>query len=169
MIGIERMIYLIRGQKVMLDNDLAKLYGVETRILNRNVKRNIRRFPEDFMFQLNRSEYKGLISQIGISNEQRGGRRKLPYVFTENGLAMLSGVLNSDRAIKVNISIMRTFTKLRKLLASDETLAERLNKLEKGSSKLFHIVFKRLDGLDAVTPPLPPARRKIGIGHKDLF
>lgn len=110
---IEAMIYSIRGQKVMLDSDLAQLYGVETGALNRQVKRNINRFPSDFMFQLSKIEDESLRCQIGISNEVKGGRRYLPYVFTENGVAMLSSVLSSERAVEINISIMRIFTKLR--------------------------------------------------------
>jgi ORF6N domain len=106
---IENKIYLIRGEKVMLDQDLAKLYGVPTHRLNEQVKRNIKRFPADFMFRLDYKEFSGLISQFAIS-KSRGGRRKMPYAFTENGVAMLSSVLNSDRAVQVNIQIMRTFT-----------------------------------------------------------
>ncbi len=104
---IENMIYVIREQRVMLDSDLARLYGIETKQLNRQVRRNLSRFPEDFMFQLNAQEYKSLKCQIGTSNDGRGGKQKQPLVFTENGVAMLSNVLNSENAIKVNISIMR--------------------------------------------------------------
>jgi len=109
---IEQQIFLIRGQKVMRDTELAKLYGVETFNLNKAVKRNLDRFPNDFMFQLTNEEVRTLTFQIGISNKGRGGRRTLPYVFTEQGVAMLSTVLNSERAIKVNIIIMRAFVKL---------------------------------------------------------
>ncbi len=124
---IESRIYLIRGQKVLLDADLATLYQVETKALNRAVKRNRDRFPEDFMFQLTRQETTELLRyQIGTSNEGRGGRRYRPYVFTEQGIAMLSGVLTSSRAIEVNIAIMRTFVRLRQLLATHEELARRL-------------------------------------------
>jgi len=107
--SIRNKIYIIRGQKVMLDYDLAELYGVLTSRLNEQIKRNINRFPEDFAFQLNDVEFKALISQIATSKVGRGGRRKLPYVFTEHGVAMLSSVLNSDRAIKMNIYIIRAF------------------------------------------------------------
>ena len=110
---IQNLIYEIRGTKVMLDSDLAKLYGVETFNLNKAVKRNLHRFPNDFMFQLTKEEYDALIFQIGISKKGRGGRRFLPYVFTEQGVSMLSSVLNSDRAIAINIEIIRTFVKLR--------------------------------------------------------
>ena len=131
---IEKMIYVIRDQNVMIDSDLAKLYGVETRIINRNVKRNIHRFPNDFMFQLNDVEYESLISQIGISKQGRGGRRILPFVFTKNGVAMLSSVLNSENAILVNISIIRIFTKLRSFLVMENNLNERVSNLEKGTN-----------------------------------
>src|SRR3990172_6171207 len=127
---IESKIYLIRGHKVMLDSDLAELYGVETRALVQAVKRNIGRFPLDFMFQLNNQEVISLRSQIVISKTGRGGRRYLPYVFTEQGVAMLSSVLNSDRAIEVNIQIMRAFLKLREMIASHKDLAKRLDELE---------------------------------------
>lgn len=155
----------------MLDSDLAELYEVETRYLNKAVKRNIKRFPDDFMFQLTGEELKSLMFQIGTSKEGkgRGGRRKLPSVFTENGIAMLSGVLNSERAITVNISIMRTFTKLRNILMSDETLAEKIGKLEydsKEMKKVFRIVFDKLSKLESGSPALPRDRNKIGLNCK---
>src|SRR5579875_3568233 len=125
---IESRIWLIRGHKVLLDADLAALYQVETKALNRAAKRNAERFPEDFMFQLSAGETAELLRcQIGTSNEGRGGRRYRPYVFTEQGVAMLSGVLTSPRAIEVNIAIMRTFVRLRQLLASHEDLARQLD------------------------------------------
>lgn len=156
---IESMIYLIRGERVMLDDDLAKLYGVTTGNLNKAVSRNIERFPKDFMFQLNKKEFE----EICQASPHHGGRRYLPNAFTETGVAMLSGVLNSPNAIQVNISIMRTFIKIRHFLASDETLAERLSKLEKGTDQLFRIVFERLDTLETETPALPSKRKKIGL------
>src|SRR2546429_240542 len=119
---IERAILLIRGRKVMLDRDLAELYGVKTKIFNQAVKRNKRRFPSDFMFQLTYQEVRNLRSQFVTSNKERGGRRYLPFAFTEQGVAMLSSVLNSERAIEVNIAIMRAFVKLRQLLESNEEL-----------------------------------------------
>jgi hypothetical protein len=129
---IERKIYLVRGQKVMLDSDLAALYQVETFNLNKAVKRNLARFPEDFMFQLAKDDTKSLTFQFGISNPTgRGGRRYLPYAFTEQGVAMLSSVLNSDRAIKVNIAIMRTFVHLRQYLATHQDLARKLEDVER--------------------------------------
>ena len=129
--NLETRIYTIRGQKVMLDSDLAELYGVETSALNRQVKRNIDRFPVDFMMRLTENEFQALICQIGISNNGRGGRRKLPYVFTELGVAMLSSVLNSDRAIKINIEIMRAFVNLRAISAIHGEFSLRLSELEK--------------------------------------
>ena len=164
---IEKMIYVIRDQNVMIDSDLAKLYGVETRIINRNVKRNIHRFPNDFMFQLDDVEYESLISQIGISKQGRGGRRILPFVFTKNGVAMLSSVLNSENAILVNISIIRIFTKLRSFLVMENNLNERVSNLEKGTNQMFKIVFERLDNYEElITPKLPENRKKIGLRFK---
>jgi hypothetical protein len=124
---IQDMIYEIRGQKVMLDSDLAVLYGVETFNLNKAVKRNIERFPGDFMFQLTKDEWKNLIFQLGISSYQHGGRRSMPYAFTEQGVAMLASVLNSPKAVAVNINIMRAFVQLRHyvlLQRKDEQIAE---------------------------------------------
>jgi ORF6N domain len=128
---IESRIYLIRRQKVLLDSDLATLYQIETKALNRAVKRNRERFPEDFMFQLSTKETQELLRyQIGTSNARvRGGRRYWPYAFTEQGVAMLSGVLTSHRAIEVNIAIMRTFVRLRQILATHEELARQLEEL----------------------------------------
>jgi hypothetical protein len=127
---IESRILLVRGQKVLLDSDLADLYHVETKRLNEAVRRNRRRFPEDFMFQLTLEEDRALRSQNATSNEGRGGRRYLPHAFTEQGVAMLSSVLTSERAIEVNIVIMRTFVRLRQLLTTHEDLARRLDQLE---------------------------------------
>jgi len=127
---IENLIILVRGQKVMLDQDLATLYGVETRKLVQAVKRNIDRFPEDFMFQLTKGEFDLLRSQI-VTSKQRGGRRYPPYAFSEQCVAMLSSVLNSKRAIHVNIEIMRAFVRLRKMIASHVELSRKFEKLEK--------------------------------------
>jgi len=164
---IENMIFIIRGQKVMLDSDLAKLYEVDTSQLNRQVRRNMNRFPSDFMFELNRDEFQALICQNGISKKGRGGRQKLPFVFTEPGIAMLSSVLTSERAISVNISIMRTFIKLRSFLAMESNLAEKVNKLERGTNELFKVVFERIDAIEDATPALTPNRKKIGIKIKE--
>ena len=160
------MIYLIRGQKVMLDSDLAKLYGVETKVLNQAVKRNIKRFPEDFLFRLTKDEYEVLKSQIVTSKEGRGGKQKQPLVFTENGVAMLSGILNSDRAIEVNISIMRIFVKLRSYYALEERVERKVENLDQNVSRVFKIVFERLDNLEGA-PKLQKVRKKIGLKNKD--
>jgi hypothetical protein len=161
---IEAMIYTIRDQRVMLDSDLAKLYGVETRVLNQAVRRNIRRFPVDFMFQLTSEEHLFLKSQFVTSKIGSGGKRKQPIVFTENGVAMLSGILSSERAISINISIMRTFTKLRSFLAMDSSLKYDMGKLKKETHYLFKIVFEKLDSLEEqITPKLPSNRKKIGL------
>jgi hypothetical protein len=132
---IEKKIYLLRGNKVMFDRDLAELYEVKTKRLNEQVKRNIKRFPEDFMFQLNKEELENWKSQFAISNSIKMGLRKRPYVFTENGVAMLSSVLNSDRAIQVNIQIMRAFTRIRELLNTHKDLAHKLDDLERKVQK----------------------------------
>jgi len=124
-------IYILRNKKVMFDRDLAELYGVKTMVLNQAVKRNIKRFPEDFMFQLDKNEMENWKSQIVISNSVKMGLRKVPYVFTEQGVAMLSSVLNSDRAINVNIQIIRTFTKIRELLATNEALQRKVMEMER--------------------------------------
>ena len=155
---IEKKILLIRGEKVMLDADLAELYGVETKMLVRAVKRNIDRFPSDFMIQLNKDELENLRYHFGTSN-QWGGRRYLPYAFTEQGVAMLSSVLNSKRAVQVNIEIIRTFVKLREMLASNKELARKLNTLERKYDTQFKVVF---DAIRQLMVPPKPKRRKIG-------
>lgn len=128
---IQNLIYEIRGYKVMLDSDLATLYEVPTHRLNEAVKRNIKRFPSNFMFQLNNEEWGFLISQIAISKKGRGGRRTAPYVFTEQGVAMLSSVLNSEKAIQINIQIMNTFVKMRQFALENKELAQRITELER--------------------------------------
>ena len=130
LIQIQNLIYEIRGCKVMLDSDLAKLYGVETFNLNKAVKRNLSRFPKDFMFQLTKDEYDSLIFQSGISNSKRGGRRFMPYVFTEQGVAMLSSVLQSEQAISINIQIMRTFVQIKHFALENKELTKRFQELE---------------------------------------
>ncbi len=128
---ILQKIYVIRGQKVMLDRDLAEMYGVEVRVLNQAVKRNATRFPDDFMFQLTETEFKSLISQFVISkNKGRGGTRKLPYAFTEQGVAMLSSVLNSETAIQMNIQIIRLFTKMKQMILDNKDLWMKIEKIE---------------------------------------
>ena len=156
---IETAIYLIRGEKVMLDRDLALLYEVETKLLNRAVKRNLQRFPSDFMFQLTAEEADVLRCQIGTSKKGRGGRRYFPYVFTEQGVAMLSSVLNSERAILVNIEIMRRFVKLREMLASNAELSRQLNELESKYDRQFRVVFDAIRQLMAM-----PVRNRKEIG-----
>jgi hypothetical protein len=153
-------IYIIRGQKVMIDQDLAELYKVETKILNQSVKRNIERFPSDFMFELTAAEYGNLKSQFVTSSW--GGRRKLPFAFTEQGVAMLSSVLKSQKAIKVNIQIIRVFTRMRQLILSNKEILLKLEQLEKQSTKQnsdIKIIFSALKQL-LTPPPLP--RTKIG-------
>jgi hypothetical protein len=165
---IEKMIYIIRGQKVMLDSDLAELYEVETRVFNQAVRRNLERFPEDFMFELNDQELESLNTHLGNVGTY-GGRRKKPLVFTENGVAMLSSVLNSARAIQMNIAIMRTFTKLRSFLSLESGISERIDKLERNTNHLFKIVFERLDSLEENDLPKyehPKDRKKIGFKTK---
>jgi hypothetical protein len=160
---IEKKILIIRGQKVLLDSDLAELYEVTTFNLNKAVRRNHERFPEDFMFQLNNQEFADLKFQIGIANSGRGGRRTPPYCFTEMGVAMLSSVLGSKRAISVNIEIMRTFTRLRELLASHVELSRRIQSLERVShhhAGQLEVVFEAIRELSA---PPPAATKK---GHK---
>jgi hypothetical protein len=164
LLAIESMIYIIRGQRVMLDSDLAKLYGVETKNLNKAVQRNKRRFPDDFMFQLSEIEEESLRFQFGTSKAGKGGRRYLPYVFTENGIAMLSSVLSSDRAVDINISIMRIFTKLRSFHALESNLAIDLKDFKESVNSLFKVIFTRLDSIeDDLVPRLPSKRTKIGI------
>jgi len=159
---IERRIYLIRGQKVMIDFDLAELYGVPTRQLNQQVTRNKRRFPEDFMFRLTAKEAEALRSQIVISNVGRGGRRYLPRAFTEQGVAMLSTVLNSEQAIDVNIAIMRAFVRLRQMLETNEELNRKFTAVIRKLSthdKYFRVVF---DELKKLTEEPRPSGRQIG-------
>ncbi len=161
---IEGKILLIRGQKVIVDSDLAALYGVPTKVFNQAVKRNKRRFPSDFMFQLDYRELTILRSQIVTLKPGHGEHRKyLPYVFTEQGVAMLSSVLNSERAIDVNIEIMRAFVRLRQLLSSNKELSRRLDELEKKYDAQFKVVFDAIRQL--MTPPATD-RKKIGFLKK---
>jgi hypothetical protein len=158
---IERHIYLIRGQKVMVDFDLAALYQVPTRALNQAVRRNLARFPDDFMFQLTARELAYWKSQIVTSNPAaKMGLRKSPLVFTEHGVAMLSSVLQSDRAVQVNIAIVRTFARLRQILATHKELGERLATMEKKYDQQFKMVFDILEQL--MEPPPEPAKGPMG-------
>jgi len=160
---IERRIYLIRGQKVMLDFDLAELYGESTKRLNQQVTRNKKRFPEDFMFRLTKQEAESLRLQFATSNIGRGGRRYLPYVFTEQGVAMLSSVLNSEQAIEVNVAIMRAFVRLRQMLDTNEELNRKFAAVIRKLSthdKYFRVVFDELKKLTEEPPP--SSGRQIG-------
>jgi hypothetical protein len=151
-IPIHHKIYTLRGKQIMLDEDLAGLYQVETRRLNEQVKRNSERFPEDFMFQLSKEEYENLKSQFATSSlGQYGGRRKMPYAFTENGVYMLSAVLKSQVAIEVSIEIMRTFTKLREFSLHYNALAKQLIELERKNDKEFRNIYTILNALVADT------------------
>ena len=155
---IERKIYLIRCHKVLLDSDLAELYGVEVKQLKRQVRRNTTRFPEDFMFELQKEEYESLRSHFGTL--KRGEHSKyLPYAFTEQGVAMLSSVLNSERAVKVNIEIMRTFVKLREMLSTHKDLARKLADMEKKYDTQFKVVF---DAIRQLMKPDEPKKKPIG-------
>ena len=161
---VERSILVIRGENVLLDADLAEMYGVETRALTQAVKRNLDRFPDDFMFQLTPEEFDQLRQHYGASS-QWGGRRYAPYAFTEQGVAMLSSVLRSDRAVQVNVEIMRTFVKLRRMLATHADLARQLNALERKYDSQFQIVFDAIRQL--MQPPLSKGKPgRIGFGRE---
>jgi len=155
---LERQIFVLRGHRVMLSTDIARLYGVEPRVLVQAVKRNIDRFPDDFMFQLTADELESLKSQIVISSW--GGARTPPYAFTEQGVAMLSGVLRSSRAVHVNIEIMRAFVRLREMLASHDEMSRKLDALEKKYDAQFKAVF---DAIRRLMAPPVPAKRRIGL------
>ena len=160
---IERKIYLIRSKKVMLDRDLAFLYGVLTKTLNQAVKRNLDRFPSDFMFQLSKEETNNWKSQIVTSNKERKGLRKRPVAFTDLGISMLSGVLNSKTAIHANIQIMRAFSKLREMAATNELVRQKIEELERKyekHDKQFKGVFEALREL--LEPPKEPKKKPIG-------
>jgi ORF6N domain len=164
---IERAIHVIRGQRVMLDADLAMLYGVTTGQLNQQVARNRDRFPEDFAYQLTQQEFTSLISQIVISKPGRGGRRIRPWVFTEQGVAMLSSVLNSPTAVRVNIEIMRTFVRLRRLMATPGELVEQLTKLAETVQLHDHEIKVISRVLQQMTEKLIPPQRQIGFHSKE--
>lgn len=176
---VTKRIALMRGQKILLDSDLAELYGVETRRLNEQVRRNIDRFPSDFMFQLTAEEYALLMSQIATSKAGRGGRRKLPMAFTEHGALMAATVLNSSRAVEVSVYVVRAFVQLREVLATHNVLAAKLEELEHKTELLalkhdtlaqntraqLKQVFDAIRELMA--PPIPPKKRSIGFTSKD--
>ncbi len=166
--AIQNKIFVLRGKKVMLDKDLAMLYGVPTKRFNEQVKRNIKRFPDEFMFQLTKEEANFLRSQIATSSW--GGRRYLPYAFTEHGVAMLSSILNSEKAIQINISIIKAFVKMREMLASYQELQQRIEDMEdkvgekfKTTNLLFEEVFKEIKIVKRLlAPPNPPKKDEIG-------
>lgn len=160
---MENLIFTVRGQRVMLSPHLADLYGVETKVMTQAVKRNLERFPFDFMFQLTDEEFTALRSQIVTSN-RRGGTQYIPYAFTEQGVAMLSGVLRSPRAIAVNIEIMRTFVRLRYLMTNNAELALKLKELEQKTDERFVVVFDAIRQL--MTTP-QPKQRKIGLRREE--
>jgi hypothetical protein len=164
--AIENKILLIRGKKVMMDRDLAELYKVPTKVLNQAVKRNIERFPEDFMFQLQKKELENWRSQFVTSNSEKMGLRYRPYVFTEQGVAMLSSVLNSKRAIQVNIAIMRVFVKIKEMVVTHKELMYKLSELERKVEKhdgdictVFEAIRQLMD------PPPEKPKRRIGFHH----
>ena len=157
---IERRIIVIRGENVLLDDDLARMYGVETRTVVQAVKRNAKRFPPDFMFQLSREEFEALRTQLGMSNKGRGGRRYLPHAFTEQGVAMLSSVLRSDRAVHVNIEIVRAFVRLRRMAGSVTELRRKVDALEQQYDAQFRVVFDAIR--DLMAPSAAGEKHRIG-------
>ena len=163
---IAHLIFVFRGRKAMLDSDLATLYGVTTGNLNKAVKRNAQRFPSDFMFQLTAEEADDLIFQTGRS-KGRGGRRHRPYAFTEQGIAMLSSVLNSDRAIRVNIAIMRAFVKLRQMLETNRGLAQKFSELERHVGKQDEEIAAILEAIRQLMAPPEKPRREIGFHMRE--
>ncbi len=159
-------IYFIRGMKVMIDRDLAELYGVETKQLKRQVKRNIERFPPDFMFELTKDEFENWRSQFGTSNSEKMGLRFKPYVFTEQGVAMLSSILNSKQAIAVNIQIIRVFTKMREIISSNKEILLKLDQLEKRVGANSNDIEEIFSVLRQLINPKPPPRKRIGYKWK---
>ena len=156
---IEQRIFVIRGERVILDSDLAQIYGVETRVFNQAIRRNIGRFPEDFMFGLTTEEFESLMSQIVISKIGRGGRRKLPLVFTEHGALMAANVLNSPRAVEASVQVVRAFVRMRSMLASNAELSKKIESLEKKYDGQFKAVFDAIKKL-----LMPKDKPKGGIG-----
>jgi len=162
--GVASRIFLVRGQKGMLDADLAELYGVTTKRLNEQVKRNIDRFPSDFMFQMNTKEHDSLRSQIATLKHGRGQHRKyMPYVFTEHGAIMAASVLDSKRAVQVSIYVVRAFVQLREMLSSNKALARKLNELERKLTTHDHAITELIEAIrQLMTPPEPKKKRSIG-------
>ena len=167
--SIDKLIYLIRDQKVMMDEDLSRLYQVQTKVLVQAVKRNLKRFPPDFMFQLSAQEYSVLRSQF-VTSSGRIGRRTRPYAFTEHGVAMLSSVLHSERAVDVNIAIIRTFIKMRQMISTDKDLAHKLDLLERRYDAQFKVVFNSIRKLIEAKPEdltkSLSSKHKIGFGNR---
>ena len=159
---IEQAILQIRGQRVILDSDLAHLYGVTTSRLNEQVKRNEDRFPEDFMFRVTDAEFRHLMSQFATSSSRWGGRRKLPLVFTEHGAVMAANVLNSPTAVAASIAVVRAFVRLREILSTHKDLARKLEDLEKKYDENFRVVFEAIRQLMAPPPPATGKKRRIG-------
>ncbi|MGA8863424.1 MAG: ORF6N domain-containing protein [Gallionella sp.] len=168
---IESRIFVIRGQKVMLDADLAELYGVDTKVLNQAVKRNLDRFPDDFMFQLSTEEFANLKSKIGISSLRsqivtsnipsgRGGRRHLPYVFTEHGALMLGNVLKSERAVEVSLMVVRAFVRLRELASTHKELSQKLNQLERKVGAHDRAIAELINAIRQLMTPLDPKKKR---------
>jgi ORF6N domain len=167
--SIERHIHVVRGQKVMLDADLAVLYRVTTGALNQAVRRNRGRFPNDFMFRLTLEDHQRLLSQNVIANEGRGGRRTPPYAFTEHGVAMLSSVIKSKRAIQVNVMIIRAFVRMRELIAANKDIAGRVDKLERSHKRAASVIEILVEDIDRVAKEVrqmkalpPPKKNRIG-------
>ena len=159
-------IYFIRGMKVMIDRDLAELYGVETKQLKRQVKRNIERFPPDFMFELTKDEFENWRSQFGTSNSEKMGLRFKPYVFTEQGVAMLSSILNSKQAIAVNIQIIRVFTKMREIISSNKEILLKLDQLEKRVGANSNDINDLFDAIRNLANPEIEPRKVVGYKWK---
>lgn len=165
---MEQLIHLARGEKVMLDSDLAALHGVTTGALNRAVQRNATRFPSDFMFQLTAKEASNLKCQSGISSSGHGGRRRsLPYAFTEQGVAMLSSVLRSERAVQVNVAIMRAFVSLRRMLGANEALSRKLAELEQRLEGHDQAIRSLFDAIRQLMAPPPKPQKRIGFGVQE--
>lgn len=162
---VEKAILLARGEKVILDADLAALYGVTTTRLNEQIKRNEDRFPEDFAFRLTKEEFTNLMSQFATSSSKHGGSRKLPLVFTEHGAIMAANVLNSKRAVQASVQVVRAFVRLRQMLVSNADLARKLEELEKNYDRQFKVVFDAIRQL--MSPPLP-GRKQIGFRSRSV-
>lgn len=169
--SIEPIIYFVRDQRVMMGSDLAFLYQVETKVLNQAVRRNLKRFPDDFMFKCDYGELDDLRSQIVTANPAKSWnhkRRSPPMLFTSHGVAMLSSVLSSERAIEVNILIMRTFAQLNSKSCEPILLREEIQQLQKGTNQIFKVVFERLDQIEEkIDPHLEPNRKKIGLNNQN--